>query len=310
MVLILRAVFVLAFVFAGFFRPLQAQAASDSLGVEFWLAFPGNAFCCGTPTLSLFITGPTATTGTVSGPGIGSTINFTVTPGTVTTVPIPVSAHLTTFDGVQAKGFRVTAGAEVTVYGLNRIVASTDAYLGLPVDILGTEYIVLGYKNSNIVNATEFAVVAPQDGTVVTITPAVTTGPHPAGAPYNVTLNQGDAYQLVNTNAAPADLSGTIVTATKPVAVFGGHNCANIPPGQVACDHIVEQLTPPDSWGKSFATMPLATRLNGDTFRFLASTNNTQVSLTAFSWLPSTGVSSTSASSPAPHTSHLRSRSS
>ncbi|PYP34971.1 MAG: Ig-like domain-containing protein, partial [Gemmatimonadetes bacterium] len=256
---------------------MQAHAASDSLGVEFWVGFPGNAFGHGTPALSLFITGPTATTGTVSGPGVGSTINFTVTPGTVTTVAIPLNAHLTTFDGVQAKGVHVTAGAEITVYGLNRIQASTDAFLGLPVDILGTEYIVLGYKNSNVINATEFAVVAPQDGTVVTITPAVTTGPHPAGAPYNVTLNQGDAYQLVNTNAAPADLSGTIVTATKPVAVFGGHNCANIPPGQVACDHVVEQLTPPDTWGKSFATMPLATRLNGDTFRFLASTNNTQV---------------------------------
>jgi IgGFc binding protein/PKD domain-containing protein len=251
-----------------------ARAASDSLGTEFWLAFNSNL---GTPQLSLFITGPTATSGFVDIPGLSFTRSFNVLPGAVTTVAIPSTAALTTVDGVENRAIQVTAGAEITVYGLNRIQATTDAFLGLPVDILGTEYIVLNYRNVNVVNATQFAVVASQDATTVTITPSVTTGTHPAGVPYTRTLNTGQAYQLRNTNASPADLSGTIVTADKPIAVFGSHQCANIPAGRLACDHIVEQLTPPVTWGKSFATMPLATRLNGDTFRFLASTDGTQV---------------------------------
>jgi hypothetical protein len=49
--------------------------------------------------------------------------------------------------------------------------------------------------------------------------------------------------------------------------------------GFTFCDHIVEQLTPPTTWGQSFVTMPLATRLNGDIFRILAGTNNTSVSV-------------------------------
>jgi hypothetical protein len=255
----------------------SARAASDSLGTEFWLAFNTNL---GTPELKLFITGPTATSGFVDIPGLSVTTSFNVAPGAVTTVNIPTGAALATADGIENKAIHVTAEAEITVYGLNRVPFTTDAFLGLPVDILGSEYIVLTYRNTNIVNATQFAVVASEDGTTVTITPSVTTGAHPAGVPYTRTLNTGQAYQLRNTNAQPADLSGTIVTADKPIAVFGSHQCANIPNGQVvACDHIVEQLTPPVTWGKSFATMPLATRRNGDTFRFLASTNGTQVSV-------------------------------
>ncbi len=254
-----------------------ASAATnlDSLGTDFWLAFPGNIT---TPVLTLFITGPTATTGTVAAPGVAFSATFTVTPGTVTSVIVPSSLDIQTSDTVGNLGIHVTSADEVTVYGLNRRLASTDAYLGLPTDILGTEYLVQGYKNSNIVNGTEFAIVAAQDTTLVTINPTVTTDGHTAGTPYNVTLNAGQTYQLRNTGPAPADLSGSIVTANKPVAVFGGHECANIPAGFTFCDHIVEEMTPTATWGKSFVTEPLATR-TGDTFRFLADTDTTTVNV-------------------------------
>ena len=66
-------------------------------------------------------------------------------------------------DTVTTQGIHVTAQDEVTVYGLNRVVATTDAHLGLPTDILGTEYLTLGYENTNIVNATLFGLVATQE---------------------------------------------------------------------------------------------------------------------------------------------------
>jgi hypothetical protein len=252
-----------------------ADAQDDSLGTDFWLAFPGNLAT--PPTLTLFITGPTATTGTVAAPGASFSEPFTVTPGTVTSVVVPSSLNISTSSTVENLGIHVTAGAEVTVYGLNRFSASTDAYLGLPTDILGTEYIVQGYRNGGALDGTQFAVVATQAATTVTITPTVTTDGHVAGTPYDVTLAQGQTYQLRNTGGAPADLSGSVVTANKPIAVFGGHGCANIPVGDVYCDHIVEQMTPTVTWGKQFVTEPLATRLDGDTFRFLAGTDDTVV---------------------------------
>jgi IgGFc binding protein/Bacterial Ig-like domain (group 1) len=251
-----------------------AHAANDSLGTDFWLTFPTNYFEI--PTLTLFISGPSATTGTVE--WSGNSQPFAVTPGNVTAISIPPEAQLSVSDGIEVnQAIHVTTKAEVTVYGLNRIPATTDAYLGLPTDVLGTQYIVLSYGFG--FQPSEFAVVGTQDNTTVTITPSVDTLLHRAGVTYAVVLNQGDAYQLRNDGESHDDLSGTVITSNKPVAVFGADQCADIPPTAFACDHIVEQLPPTSTWGKSFLTVPLATRRNGDTFRFLASTDETHVSV-------------------------------
>lgn len=255
--------------------PQNLYAAQlDSQGTDFWLMFPGNN---GSQTLTLFIAGDTSTTGVVSIPGLAFTFPFTVTPGVVTSVVLPSNAQVATSDSIGNLGIHVSAQEEVSVYGLSRQRATTDAFLGLPTDILGTEYINLGYKNSNVVNGTQFGIVATQDNTTVTITPTVTTGIRTAGVPYLITLNQGQTYQLRNTNSAPADLTGSIIQSDKPIAAFGSHQCANIPSGFTFCDYIVEELTPTSTWGQAFLTVPLATRLNGDTFRILASQNGTEV---------------------------------
>jgi hypothetical protein len=141
----------------------------------------------------------------------------------------------------------------------------------LPTKALGTKYLALGYQNSNTVTGTQLAIVATANATTVAIIPSVTTNDRRAGVPYYITLNQGQTYQLRNTGSALHDLSGTMIVSDRPIAVFGGHQCANIPPGFAACDYLVEQLPPTVTWGKTFVTMPLATRLHGDTFRFLAS---------------------------------------
>lgn len=243
-----------------------------SRGREFWLAFPTNN--TGTPALTLFITGDTATTGQVVIPGLLNT-SFSITPGAVTPVTIPASAQQAVTDGVESKGILVTAGADVSVYGLNRIQHTTDAFLGLPSGSLGTEYIVLAFPTGH--SSSQFSVVATQDGTSVTITPPMTLGSRAAGVPYTVALNRGQTYQL-RALVANTDVSGTVITSNRPVSVFGGNQCANIPSSSYGyCDFLVEQLTPTSTWGRSFVTVPLATRRSGDTFRFVASTNNTQI---------------------------------
>lgn len=239
---------------------VSGQGAPDSKGKDFWLAFPQNLSA--TPELRLFIASETDTNGTVEIPGLGFSTNFTVMANVVTTVNIPVGAQLV--DNITTRGIHVTADDEVSVYGLNRVAFTTDAYLGLPTDILGNEYIVLGYEGSS---GYQYSLVATQDNTTVNIAPA-------GSAAFQIMLNRGQTYQRLNNG-----FSGTIITSDKPVAVFGGNRCANVPPGFAFCDYIVEQIPPTDTWGRNFVTVPLRTRLNGDTFRFLAQTNGTQISV-------------------------------
>jgi hypothetical protein len=116
------------------------------------------------------------------------------------------------------------------------------------------------------------------DGTTLTIIPASDVGLHAGGVPFNLTLMKGQTYQLRQTNALYDDVSGALITADQPIAVFGSHLCANIPNTNVFfCDHLVEQLWPTDRWGTNFVSVTLSTRFGGDTFRFLALLTNTIV---------------------------------
>ena len=225
----------------------SSKAALDSKGTDFWLMFNGNL---GTPTLTLFITSDVNTSGTVSVPGIAFSTPFNVTANTVTSVVVPSSVATHTSDVVDSKGIHVTSVQEVTVYGLNYIAFTTDAYLGLPTDILGTDYTVLTYRNSSSGNGVEFGIVGTVNGTTVTITPSVTTGIRTAGVPYNIVLNQGDTYELRNSSSSTADLSGTKITSTQPIGVMGAELCANIPTGFAFCDHICEMIPPSSTWEK------------------------------------------------------------
>ena len=101
---------------------------------------------------------------------------------------------------------------------------------------------------------------------------------------HTVTLNQGETYLLRDLASegitGASDLTGSIITSTKPVADFGGNRATFIPSQFFATDHLVEQLPPTNTWGREFVTMPLVTGSNrGDLFRFLAQADNTQLTV-------------------------------
>ena len=244
--------------------PTPAGAVAETTGSDFWVAFPQNY--SGSPALTIFISGGTATSGTVSPTG-GAAIPFTVTPGAVTSVVIPPTYEVGTGDGIEDKGIHITAGAPVAVYGLNRIQYTTDAFLAIPTSAAGTAFRTLAYTSGGL------AVAATQDGTVVTITPKVTIGSHAAGTAFTENLNAGQVYQLIG----GTDASGTSITANHPISVYGFNTCTTIPIRSSACDHIVEQLPPTSSWGTSFLSARLASRKKGDTYRVLADQAGTEV---------------------------------
>ena len=279
---ILRVLFVLMMMFA---TAGITSAALDTKGTDFWIAFPGN-YAGADYYQALFITSDVNTNGNVSIPGIGFSQPFSVIANTVTTVTFPQLVDVQANDAITNLGIHVTSDQEVTIYGLNRRQATTDAYLSLPVDILGTDYYVLGYMNVNIVNANQFLVLGTVNNTNVTITTTATVGGRVAGVPYNIVLNQGETYLLRDPNSMPSDLSGTKIVSDQPIGVYGGHQCANIPAGYVACDHIVEMIPPNTTLGKNFLTVPLATRLNGDVWRVMASTNATTVTINGIPQAP------------------------
>ena len=270
--------------------PTSSLAAITSRGTEFWLAFPQGAGTSSQPaTLQFLIASATANSGQVEVPGLGYSVPFSVAAGGTTQVILPPGVEAKFSDSISPLGIHVTAANQVSVYGLNYVQYASDGYLGLPVEALGTNYMVCSYGNqtyqgSSLVSS-EFTVVGTQDCTHVTVTPRIPVGGHPGGVPFAVTLNQGDVYQLQDPTV-PDDLTGSTVSSDKPVAVFGAHECDNVPAGVQSCNHLVEELWPLAYWGNHFLTMPLATRTGGDTLRFVAASNGTTVTVNGTNLTP------------------------
>lgn len=256
-------------------------------GRDFWFTFPGMyAPDPGNPmTPRLRVTGANGTVVTVSIPGLNSNLVATIT-GSVTTFTLPRAVDLGSLnDGVLNRGIHVTSTAPVGVQAISQADHTSDGFLALPTEVLTGEYVVAAFPNTQVgvpeISGSQFAIVATEANTSVVITPKVETGLRIAGVPYTIVLtNSGDCYQLRNTNDAPADLTGTVIQADRPVAVVGGHVCANVNSGNLFfCDYLVEQMLPVERMASEFFTAPLANRTGGETVRVVAARDNTVVTV-------------------------------
>jgi hypothetical protein len=261
-------------------------------GKDFWFAFIENndnifneyEVINGVNTyinerLSVYVSSNVNTQGVISiplSPGSWSQ-NFTVAAGTTTEIVIPnpgTIAHTLGSNVIRPTGVNVIADDSVNVFAINYQRNTTDATVILPTNTLREDYYVVSYREQNL---SEVAVVAVDDNTVVEITP-------PAGAliqgysgtfPIIRTLDRGQVYQIQSNN----DLTGTRIRLTgtdcRRFAVFSGNKCTQVG-NQPRCDMLYEQMFPLNTLGKTYCTIPYATR-DADIFRFLAVENNTNL---------------------------------
>lgn len=256
---------------------------TESKGTDFWLAFPQNARSGENTSglaLRLLITGDKATKGTMRIPGLGINVNFSLAPSEVKIIPVDSIAQVFGSDIVLKLGIHVQTDNPVAIYGLSNRRASTDSYLAYPTDVLGTVYRIMGYYplQSGDVFSTQGTIVATEDNTNVTITlSANTKGGRRAGETYTVGLKQGDVYQIQSAiGNTYNDLSGTLITSNKPISLFTGHICAQVPADVNFCDHLLEMEPPMPSWGRQFFVGRFESK-SEYAIRVMASEPNTQV---------------------------------
>lgn len=160
---------------------------------------------------------------------------------------------------VEDLAIHVTSDFPISIYSANEVTTTMEIYLAIPNANLGYEYISMSPEGT-----AQFMVYATEDNTTVNfqLPAGKNVVGHANGSTWSVTLNKGQTYtNQVNTGTGLAgDLTGTIIKADKPIGVLSGSACANFPAsaskGGFAscsyCDHVIEQITPVDTWGKKF----------------------------------------------------------
>lgn len=190
---------------------------------------------------------------------------------------------------LSSRAYRITSSAPIVVYQFNVFENSysNDASLLLPSNALGQTYRVIGWGAGHPVPFPQFGlkadrsyvtIVGTQGGTEVTVTPSWKIKGNPpiaeteAGGEIVATLGPFDVLNLETADGTLqddpktiADLTGTYVTSTKPVAVFSGVESTGAPgayeiptyPGwtteDTCClDHLEEQMFPVESIGTHY----------------------------------------------------------
>lgn len=175
---------------------------------------------------------------------------------------VDVEAHVTGTG--RGAAFHITTDRPVAAYQMlpygSGPAAITSATLMLPTSVWDTNYILANaYKQSVAVPGARplVAVVAEEDGTEITIDPTVAivggagVPAAMAGVPTTYMLDRGETIQFNQS----AELTGSPMSANKPVAVFGGATCFNVPVDAKYCDGAHQQIPPIKALGSSYVAV-------------------------------------------------------
>ena len=252
----------------------QTRDRIDHRGTEFRLAFLHTNGDGDFPTYYLVVSCEKPTTGTLTYEATGESFFISV-PVANQAVRIHLDTFLlllpdpndrTTPQEISKQSLKVEFDDEVTLYAINTLRWSSDAFLGLPTDALGREHTIMSYPNTAEPGPTgvifetsdfpsQFAIIANENNTTIEVQPTVPVNGRGNTNQFQVRLNAGEiffgqAHDFGRVRRAGRDLTGTRIVADKPIVVYGSHQRANIPWNDaVGRDHLVEQMPSTDRWG-------------------------------------------------------------
>lgn len=284
---------------------LHAQRPPDSRGREFWACFmPNQGGNLNPADLRLFLSSLTPTRVTITYTATGKTYNVNLpTPNVTTTIDINTifgntelsdvdqfATNIENANAISRRTFHIVADDDISLYGVSVKLFSSDAFLGLPQDVLGNRHVILawpnGYNGSGYDTPSQFAVIATHDSTVLTIIPPDQTAIDGQYLSlYTIQLDAGEVFLAQAALDDSYDLSGAQVESNWPVAVFAGCKRTSVPQTPITSrDMLVEQIPPIEAWGRESLITPVeqVEPPNGavSVFRVMVPFPNTQLVIT------------------------------
>jgi hypothetical protein len=170
------------------------------------------------------------------------------------------SDDFTAIDGTgYGSAFHVMTSAPVAAYDVypwgGAMSYISSASLLVPTSAWGTNYMTAdGYLRTAGAGNPYVQVIASQDDTHVTVLPAKAIAggnglaPSAQNTPVTYTLAKGQVAQFFQNE----ELAGSPIASDKPITLFGGASCADIPVQTGYCDSLHQQLVPISMLGSSY----------------------------------------------------------
>ncbi len=276
---------------------------NSNWGTEFWFTVPPALIESGTTDgyfVKVYVNSDQISNVTISVPGKGFSQSAVIKPGLVHEFNLEPSAAQPYIKGAldpvfpsdiyKNSAINIKSDNPVTVHAVVRYNKISEGFTVLPVNVLGKEYIVSssGDKSVYYPPYNSFpslsGIVAAFDGTEVNFTlggnsSTVTSSGQIPGETRKKLLNKGDVWML-SSKGRDADLTGSRIVSTKPVAVVSGNHAANVPSSKN--DHfgyVVEMEIPTFSWAFNYHVPQIYTRKYSPVIRIFAKEPNTSIYL-------------------------------
>jgi hypothetical protein len=266
-----------------FSRDPCVEPGISTAGTEFWFCFLPDLVGAADEYLRLFASAPAGAELTLYSAMDRSETKRTVPAGGMRSFDVDEMHNSYPVETPLPRGLRLRSDRTVHAFAGNFRDRHSDGMTVLPVHALGTRYVTAGY---NFAEAYEhFAVLATEDGTDVTITPgAMTSTLRPAGQPFTVGLDAGEVYYVKAYIAGQGgSLTGSVIASTRPVAVYSGAESGWVPMQggnpSAFLNPMSEQMIPVRFLGREYAAVPFRSRARGDTYRIVATEDNTTVTV-------------------------------
>ena len=223
----------------------------------------------------------------IEAPNVGYYSSGTLSAGDEVIFYLPSSVEVSSLYDQDNGIYLTTSSDNVTVIGQNSEKSTSESFYAFPIveldeayvyygisvpratvvsSLLNSSILIVGTKRNTLIKLTVTeSVIINMDDAVINLVP---------GRQYHFVISRLQTLYVTSIK----DLSGTKIIADKPVSVFSGHQCGNVPLNVTACSHLIEQIPPTAFWGKVYYIAPLVSRTSY-TFKVLAAYNSTIVNI-------------------------------
>jgi hypothetical protein len=280
----------------GFTEILSEFTSTGHAGTDFYLTFhPCYEYPDYDNKIRIHVASTYKTTVTLEIPGLGTAKQKMTNPNNIIQFDLEINEGV-----MHSKGFsdppepaRVWEKRAIHLYSEYPVVVyailvnkwGADGYLALPTNVLGRNYIVSSWVDNTLSTRYEpsyTSIIAAHDNTEVTFRLGGNRDHHVPlpdddemvySQAIKKEMNKGDVF-LIPGAGYKNDLTGSTISATRPVAVVSGNYCGAVFGN---CSYLAEMETPVESWGEKYFVTPIFKRVNSSIIKIFPKEPGTEI---------------------------------
>lgn len=237
--------------------PKKKLVTIPTSGKDYWIAFLRNSAANSDESMDLriIVNSEKANKVKISNDSLNLNEEYSILANGFVDIKVSHKFHMIGKEGIYNQAIHLTAENDVSIIVVNSKCSSSDTYYAYCTESLGKSYHLVSFgSGGQTTYRSEFGVIATEDSTILEITPTRSTNWFKKGKISRITLKKGQVLLSNSSSTAELniDLTGTLISANKKIALLSGHESLWVPENFGNSNYVCEQMVPDSSLGMNF----------------------------------------------------------